>query len=149
MCVLHDIGKVGVPDLILLKPDQLTAEEFEVMKRHTVIGAEALEAVCRRNHAAAYLVMARDIARHHHEKWDGTGYPDGLRGGAIPLAARITTLADIYDALSMRRVYKEAFPAGEVERILKVEAATTFDPDVYEAYRRVRKEFIAIQAKYE
>ncbi len=148
MSVLHDIGKVGIPDRILLKEGKLTAEEYECMKQHTVIGARALEAVSRKNKTASFIVMAKDIALHHHEKWDGTGYPHGLRGESIPLAARITTLADIFDALSTKRIYKEAFPIEEVDRIMEKEAASTFDPDVYDAYRRRRGDFIEVKARF-
>ncbi len=149
MSALHDIGKVGIPDSILLKKGRLTDEEFEIMKRHTVIGSQALEVVCRRNQSALYLIMARDIARHHHEKWDGSGYPDGLRGEKIPLAARITTLADVYDALSTKRIYKEPFPIEEVERILEREAGSTLDPDVFQAYQNVRRDFLSVKRKYD
>ncbi len=148
MSVLHDIGKVGIPDSILLKEGKLTKEEFACMKTHTVIGASSLDAVCTKNKAASYLAMARDIARHHHEKWDGTGYPDGLAGENIPLAARITTLADVFDALSTKRVYKKAFPMERVECILETEAGKTFDPEVYDAYVKTKADFIKVKDKY-
>jgi putative two-component system response regulator len=149
MSALHDIGKVGIPDTILLKKGRLTAEEFEIMKQHTVIGFVALDVVCRKNQSSLYLIMARDIARHHHEKWDGTGYPDGLRGEKIPLAARITTLADVYDALSTKRIYKDPYPPEEVDRILERESGSTFDPDVFDAYLRVKSDFLAVKQKYD
>src|SRR6266568_2924665 len=104
---LHDIGKVGLPDHILLKPGKLDADERVIMQAHTLIGAETLHEIAK-NHASAqtFLEMAIAIARHHHERYDGTGYPDRLAGQDIPLAARLVTLADVYDALRSRRIYK-------------------------------------------
>ena len=106
---LHDIGKVAIPDHILLKPGRLTAEEFEIMKTHTTRGAATLEAALEKYPGTPFLEMARDIALAHHEKYDGQGYPQGLAGDEIPLSARIMALADVYDALTSRRVYKEAY----------------------------------------
>ena len=117
---LHDIGKVGVPDRILRKPAKLTPEEYEEMKRHVVYGYEAIVATEKllasagiSSAAASFLRYAREIARSHHEKWDGSGYPDGLGGDAIPLSARLMTLADVYDALTSKRCYKPAYPHAQ------------------------------------
>lgn len=115
---LHDVGKVGIPDAVLLKPGKLTAEEVEVMKGHAALGAEALAAVVRSYPNNAFVRMGVEVARSHHERWDGSGYPDGLVGDAIPLAARILTLADQYDALRNRRPYKPAFDAAKTYAIL-------------------------------
>lgn len=125
---LHDIGKVGVPDAVLLKPGRLTAEEMVVMRTHSAIGAETIDAVLKRTPGARFLEMARDIARSHHERWDGAGYPDGLSGAAIPLAARIMAVADVYDALTSKRVYKPAMTHDEAMAILRQGAGSHFDP---------------------
>lgn len=143
---LHDIGKVGIPDAILLKPGRLTAEEFEVMKRHAVIGAETLEEAARQSGGCGkFLTMAIEIARHHHERFDGSGYPDGLAGQQIPLSARIVSLADVYDALTSRRVYKEAFASDTTTGIIEAEAGTHFDPAVVEAFRAREDDFRAVR----
>lgn len=159
---LHDIGKVGIPDHILLKPGKLTAEEYEQMKLHPCIGADAIEhAMARaaqehafadvteaRESALVFLEIARQISRHHHERWDGTGYPDRLQGENIPLPARLMALADVFDALSCRRVYKPAFPAEEVDRIILEGRGTHFDPLIIDAYLALREEFRAIALRY-
>ncbi len=143
---LHDIGKVGIPDAILLKPGRLTAEEFEVMKRHAIIGAETLEEAAQKSGGCGrYLKMAIEIARHHHERFDGSGYPDGLAGQQIPLSARIVALADVYDALSSRRVYKDAFAPDTTSSIIEAGAGTHFDPAVVEAFRVREHEFQAVR----
>lgn len=146
--VLHDIGKVSIPDYILLKPDRLNREEFEIMKTHSIRGAETLETALRRFPDARYLQMARDIAAYHHERYDGTGYPDGLAGDAIPLCARVFGLADVYDALASKRVYKEAFSHEVASNIILENDATHFDPDVVAAFsccdgqfREIHREF--------
>ena len=105
---LHDLGKVGIPDAILLKPGKLTADEFKIMKTHTVVGAQTLDAALQRFPNARFLQIAREIAATHHEKFDGSGYPQGLVGEQIPLCGRIVAVADVYDALTSRRVYKAA-----------------------------------------
>lgn len=138
---LHDIGKVGIPDQILRKPGKLTAEEFSVMKTHTTIGASTLEAVTAAHKNAAYLVMAREIALTHHERWDGTGYPHGLSGRAIPLAGRITAVADVYDALTSKRSYKEAFTHERAVEIIKEGSGKHFDPQMVNAFLRCAKAF--------
>ncbi|MBI3008142.1 MAG: HD domain-containing protein [Candidatus Omnitrophica bacterium] len=119
---LHDIGKVGIPDRILLKQGKLTPDEMAIMKTHTLIGAEILK-------GPDFLKMGRDIAYYHHEKWDGTGYPDGIKGESIPLSARIMALADVYDALVSKRVYKEAFTQETAVSIIKEGIGSHFDPD--------------------
>jgi putative two-component system response regulator len=134
---LHDIGKVGIPDAVLLKPGKLTPDEFTVMKRHASIGAETLDAAFKKYPRARFLQMAREIAAAHHERWDGKGYPCGLRGQEIPLSARIVSIADVYDALTSKRVYKDAMPHAEAVRIIREGAGTQFDPRLVEAFLRI------------
>jgi len=133
---LHDIGKVGIPDAILLKPARLTVDEFEIMKQHTLIGAKALEQAVRNSASGGFLAMAIDIARSHHEWFDGRGYPDGLTGTAIPLAARVIAVADVYDALTSPRVYKPAFEPELARQMIEDEEGKHFDPVVVAAFRR-------------
>jgi putative two-component system response regulator len=141
---LHDIGKVGIPDSVLLKPGPLTPEEFEIMKQHTTIGGETLQAVTLAHPEARYLSMARDIAFTHHERWDGTGYPFGLGGREIPLCGRLTALADVYDALTSRRIYKAKMGHAEARQIIFDGSGTHFDPDIVEAFRRREDEFTRV-----
>lgn len=143
---LHDIGKVGVPDYILLKPDQLEVEEFEFMKTHTSIGANTLDSVLENHPGGEFLKMARDIAGSHHERFDGKGYPKGLAGLDIPLAARIFSVADVYDALVSKRVYKGAFSHEVAVNIILKGSGTQFDPDVVTAFRRLQSTFKEILA---
>jgi len=143
---LHDIGKVGVPDRILLKPGRLTDEEFELMKRHTTIGAETLRAVEEEHPGNRLVSMGIEIARSHHERWDGSGYPDGLDEAGIPLAARVVALADSYDALTSRRPYKEAFSHETSRDIILEESATHFDPVVVDAFIGAEDEFTQVRA---
>ncbi len=131
---LHDIGKVGIPDAILLKPGRLTDREFEMMKEHSVIGADALEEVARHGEKGLFLQMAIEIARHHHERWDGSGYPDKLAGYDIPLSARITAVADVFDALTSARVYKKAFTVEVARSMIEQDSGTHFDPAIIEAF---------------
>ena len=131
---LHDIGKVGIPDSILLKAGPLTPAEFEVMKQHTVIGSNTLHAATTAHPEAKFLCMARDIARSHHERFDGRGYPDRLAGLSIPLCGRIVALADVYDALTTKRVYKPAFSHEKARKIILEGNGTQFDPDVVDAF---------------
>ncbi|MBL8880727.1 MAG: HD domain-containing protein, partial [Phycisphaerales bacterium] len=133
---LHDIGKVAIPDSILLKPGKLTVPEMEIMKTHTLVGAEAIRAVRKRLPNSKFGQMAEDIARHHHERYDGTGYPFGAAGDAIPLAARIVALADVYDALTTERSYKKALTHEEAAQIIVEGAGTHFDPQIVEAFNR-------------
>jgi len=127
---LHDIGKVGIPDSILLKPAKLTPEEWEIMKSHASIGESTLAGVIEEFGPTRFLVMGRDIAGGHHEKWDGSGYPRGVRGVKIPLAARILALVDVYDALTSERPYKKAWPHHEAIAWIRERAGTHFDPDL-------------------
>ena len=141
---LHDVGKVGIPDRILCKPGKLTAEEFEIMKQHTTIGSETLKASADAHPEAKFLQMALDIAYMHHEKWDGSGYPQGLSGEDIPLSARIVALADVYDALTTFRVYKPAFSHEKARGIILDSRGSHFDPDVVDAFLKTEDQFIAI-----
>ena len=142
---LHDIGKVGIPDSILLKPGKLTPEEWEVMKTHTILGSEAISLAERDISASVrFLSRAKEIARWHHERWDGAGYPDRLAGDEIPLSARLMAVADVFDALISRRVYKEAFPFDTVRRIIADERGGLFDPDITDAFLGAFDEFRAI-----
>lgn len=159
---LHDIGKVGIPDHILLKPGRLTVEEFEIMKTHSEIGgyalANAIQRVCETHSeelslaanrdSLAFLEVARQIAMHHHEKWDGSGYPQGLSGDEIPMPARLMALADVFDALSCRRHYKEPFPMDKTVAIIEEERGRQFDPDVVDAFLVVKDRFIEIAGKF-
>ncbi|MCC9599640.1 response regulator [Stieleria sp. JC731] len=145
---LHDIGKVGIPDSVLLHPGKLTPEQFEVMQSHTIIGAECLEGAIAKSPNAKFLHMAHDIARSHHEKFDGSGYPDGLVGDQIPLAARIVAIADVYDALRSRRVYKEAFSHEKAMQIICGDSGSHFDPRLVEAFERIAQQFAAIASRF-
>jgi response regulator RpfG family c-di-GMP phosphodiesterase len=142
-CVLlHDIGKVAVPDHVLLKPGRLDDEERTIMESHTIVGAGILEAVARQHGAClAFLQMAIDIVRHHHERYDGSGYPDGLSGEAIPLAARIVTVADVYDALRCKLVYKPGLPHAAARRLLLDPDKKQFDPALQVAFRHCEASF--------
>ena len=155
---LHDIGKVGVPDAVLLKPGRLTPDEFEVMKTHAQIGADALgEAIAhvaeqrkadptgqQDDTSLAFLHVARELAQGHHEKWDGSGYPRGLRGEDIPVAARLMALADVFDALTCKRHYKPAFDIDTVDDIIRRGRGTHFDPDVVDAYFTIHDRFLTV-----
>jgi putative two-component system response regulator len=141
---LHDIGKVGIPDSILLKPGKLTRDEFEVMKQHAVIGGSTLEAAVGAHPNAKYLQIARDIAFTHHEKFDGTGYPYGLKGEEIPLCGRIVALSDVYDALTTARVYKPAYSHEVARNIILDGNGTHFDPEIVEAFLANEERFIEI-----
>ncbi len=142
---LHDIGKVGIPDAVLLKPGKLTPEEFEIMKRHTLIGGETLFASAQAHPEASFLTMALDIALKHHEKWDGSGYPFGLKGDQIPLSARIVALADVYDALTTKRVYKPAFTHDVAAQIIGDSTGKHFDPDMVTAFFKIEDQIRSIQ----
>jgi len=145
---LHDIGKVGIPDSVLLKPGRLSDREFEIMKTHAELGAQTLNAALRMFPGVKFLEMARDIAASHHERVDGSGYPAGLRGDVIPLCGRIVALADVYDALSSKRVYKNAFNHDIAKSIILQERGAHFDEEIVEAFLRCEDEFIAIREKY-
>lgn len=141
---LHDIGKIGIPDCILLKPGSLTDEEFEIMRQHSVIGAEAFRKTVRGAAATSFMEMAADITRYHHERFDGSGYPDGLKGQDIPLSARILALADVYDALTSSRVYKPAFRSEVAYTMICQERGKHFDPVVVDAFVARFEDFIQV-----
>lgn len=142
--VLHDIGKVGIPDQVLLKPAQLTSDEFEVMKQHVDIGADALDEAAKLANNCDFLRIAAEIARYHHERYDGLGYPAGLAGDRIPLSARIVAVADVYDALTSVRVYKTAIPAQEACDYINSQSGQHFDPAVVEAFNACRDSILKV-----
>jgi PAS domain S-box-containing protein len=153
--ILHDIGKVGTPDALLLKPGELTAEEFDIIKRHTVMGGNALKAIESQIEGKSFLAMGREIAFNHHEKWDGSGYPRGLKGEAIPLSARIIALADVYDALTTKRFYKEAFSNEKAKNMIILLKSKHFDPRIVDAFlaaqekfNRVREEKLKLESNH-
>ncbi len=145
---LHDIGKVGVPDNILLKPSKLTEEEFVLMKKHTEYGKAIINSTAQKIEGDNFLAIACEIAYSHHEKWDGTGYPLGLEGLNIPLSARIMAVADVYDALISRRCYKSAFPHREAIAIMQSYRGKIFDPIIFDAFCSIEERIIEIAMKY-
>lgn len=147
--MLHDIGKVGVPDAILRKPGKLTDDEFQIIKSHPSIGADTLIKVHREVDNDPLVQMSVEIALFHHERWDGSGYPTGISGDQIPLSARITAVADVFDALMSPRVYKPAMSIEEVRGIIAESSGTHFDPVVVEAFSAVESQLCAIRQKLE
>ena len=146
---LHDIGKVGIPDSILLKPGRLTAEEFETMKTHTTLGRDAIvQAEKSLGMKVDFLQLAKEIAYSHQEKWDGTGYPEGLLGDAIPISARLMAIADVYDALISRRIYKDPMPHEQAIEIIKAGRGQHFDPDLVDAFMDIHTTFKAIAEQF-
>ena len=147
---LHDIGKVAIPDAILLKPGRLTPQEWDVMRRHCEYGRDAIAVAAGEftDASGSFLRFAMDIAYSHHERWDGTGYPEGLEGDAIPVAARVMALADTYDALISKRTYKEPIPHDEAIAIMAAERARQFDPDMVDALLRIGERFRDIAERY-
>ncbi|WP_075795563.1 response regulator [Massilia putida] len=146
---LHDIGKVGIPDRILLKPGVLDREEFEVMKLHAVYGRDTIMLVEKHvGGTNGFLMFAREIAHSHQEKWDGSGYPDRLAGEQIPLSARLMAVADVYDALISRRVYKPAFTHQQALDVMRKGRGTHFDPDVLDAFFEIEGQFAAIAEEF-
>ena len=146
---LHDIGKVGIPDRILLKPGRFTPEEFEIMKTHTTLGRNAIEhAEAALSVPVEFLTVAKQIAYGHQEKWDGSGYPEGVGGDDIPIPARLMAVADVYDALISRRVYKDGMPHEKAVGIIREGAGTHFDPDIVEAFLAIEGEFRGIASRY-
>ncbi len=145
---LHDIGKIGIPDYILLKPGRLDDNEFGIMKTHCHIGFNTLNDALVKFPQADYLQMSAEIARSHHEKFDGSGYPNGLKGNEIPLSAQIVAIADIYDALTSKRVYKSAFSHNVAKGIIIEESNTHFNPEMVDAFLSKENEFIEICNKY-
>jgi len=147
---LHDVGKVAIPDHILLKPGKLDAEEWEIMKRHAIYGRDAIAQAERElgEQGGSFLRYAREIAYGHHEKWDGSGYPQGLRGNAIPLSARLMAVADVYDALISRRPYKEPFPHEQAIAMILDGRGKHFDPDVADALQGLAEPFREIARQF-
>ncbi|KAA6186222.1 two-component system response regulator [Thiohalocapsa marina] len=158
---LHDVGKVGIPDAILLKPGRLTPEEFAIMRTHAAIGAEAIERAMQISVSAtnideadqvpdafAFLQVASEIARSHHEKWDGSGYPAGLSGDDIPVSGRLMALADVFDALMNKRIYKPAMGLEETTRIILEGRGTHFDPAVVDAFTACSEQFAEVAARH-
>lgn len=141
---MHDIGKIGIPDQILLKPGKLSPEEWDIMKMHPTIGGNILK-----GSKIGFVQMGAMIARTHHEKWDGSGYPQGLKGRRIPLAGRIVALADVFDALTSERPYKAAFAIDKSIEIIKEGRNSHFDPDVVDAFLSIRKEILNIKKRYQ
>lgn len=144
---LHDIGKVGIRDAILLKPQKLTPDEFEAMKQHTTIGANTLREVYEKYPNNYFIEIGIEVAQSHHEKWDGSGYPQGLIGDETPLSARIMTLADVYDALRSKRVYKDAFSHEKACKIILEERGKHFDPLIVDAFFEHEKEVEMVYAE--
>lgn len=145
---LHDVGKVGVEDSILLKPGPLTSDEYRRIQQHTVVGGECIRQIQRRVGDPMFLELAREIAMHHHEKWDGSGYPQGLAGEEIPLAARIVAVADVYDALSVRRVYKDPYPHEVCVEKIRKDAGRHFDPEIVEVFISIQHQFREIAERF-
>jgi putative two-component system response regulator len=146
---LHDIGKVGIPDRVLLKPGKLTPDEFEIMKTHTTLGRDAIAAAEKAlGSPSSFLRHAREIAHYHQEKWDGTGYPEGLAGLQIPLSARLMAVADVYDALICERVYKPALPHDEAVELIRAGRGRHFDPDVVDAFLELTERFKEIASAF-
>lgn len=145
---LHDIGKVAIPDHVLLKPGRLTDREFDIMKTHTTVGAQTLDAALKEHPEAHFLSMAKDIAATHHERWDGSGYPNRLAGENIPLCGRIVALADVYDALTSKRVYKDAFSHDVARAIIVKDSGSHFDPQIVQAFLAIEPQFIEVYNQF-
>jgi response regulator RpfG family c-di-GMP phosphodiesterase len=144
--VLHDVGKVAIPDSILFNPRKFGIDEFEIMKQHAIHGGKALEEAAKEiGDEQSYLSLGKDVAYYHHEHWDGTGYPFGLKGEEIPLAARIVAIADVYDALTSERRYKLAFTHVEAVRMIAGLKGRQFDPELVDAFLEVAEEFRSIR----
>jgi putative two-component system response regulator len=146
---MYDMGTVGIPDRILLKPGRLTPEELTIMRTHTTLGYEAIVRAERTlGRPSPLLAIAKELTRSHQEKWDGSGYPQGLSEAQIPVSARIVALADVYDALISNKVYKEGVPHDKAVQIIFSERGSHFDPDVVDAFIEVNEEFAAIAQRY-
>ena len=141
---LHDIGKIAIPDHILSKPDRLTKDELEIMKQHSVIGAQTLQSAMLHAGYCSFLAMSVDIARHHHERFDGLGYPDGLAGFDIPLSAQIVSVVDVFDALTSHRVYKKAISPDVVKLMIEQDTGNRFNPAIVQAFTRHFDDFMDI-----
>lgn len=145
---LHDIGKVGIPDCILLKPGRLDADEFEIMKKHTTYGVEALSYSLKSNLVPSFIKTAIEVAGTHHERFDGTGYPNRISGSNIPLAGRLMAIVDVYDALTSERVYKPAFQHNDSMEIIVNESGKQFDPDMVTAFCEIEQQILCISKKF-
>jgi putative two-component system response regulator len=145
---LHDIGKVAIPDSVLLKPGRLTKDEFEIMQTHTLHGGETIESLLKHFPNAGFLKMARDIIISHHEKYDGSGYPHGLVGDSIPLCGRIVAVADVYDALTSKRVYKDSFSHDRARSIIVEGSGQHFDPALVDAFLKTEGLFLEIRERF-
>lgn len=145
---LHDIGKVGVEDAILLKPGPLTAEEYAKIQQHTLLGGDCIRQIQRRVGDPMFLELAREITMHHHERWDGNGYPYGLAAEEIPLGARIVAIADVYDALSVRRVYKDPYPHEVCVEKIRKDAGKHFDADIVDVFLSIHEQFRDIAQRF-
>jgi putative two-component system response regulator len=141
---MHDLGKIGIPDLILMKPAKLDPREWEIMKQHTVIGAKILQ-----GSDAEFIRLGETIALSHHEKWDGSGYPNSLKGIEIPITGRITAIADVFDALTSKRPYKEPFSVEKSLAIIREGRGSHFDPDVADAFFAIQDEILTIKKQYD
>ena len=140
---MHDVGKIGIPDKVLLKPGKLDAEEWGIMKHHTVIGGKILE-----GSSSGFIRLGEMIALTHHEKWDGSGYPKGLKGKEIPKIGRVASLADVFDALTSKRPYKEPFTVDDSLIIIIENRGSHFDPEVVDAFLSIQDEILSIKEKY-
>jgi putative two-component system response regulator len=146
---MHDIGKVGIPDHILQKPGKLTAEEFEIMKTHTTLGHDAIaHAESAHGKPVEFLRVAKEIALYHQEKWDGSGYPEGLAGDTIPTSARLMAVADVYDALISERVYKSAMSHGEAMKVIAAGRGSHFDPDIADAFADIEQQILGFALRF-
>jgi len=146
---LHDIGKVGIPDNVLLKPGPLNGNEWKIMKTHSLLGAHAIEAAEEDiSQPVEFLSLAKEIAHWHHERWNGTGYPDGLKGEDIPVSARFMALADVFDAITTKRIYKDAIPLDEARDIIISGRGEHFDPDIVDAFSELFEEFCDVAHRF-
>ncbi len=145
---LHDVGKIRIPDAVLNKPGKLTPEEFEIMKTHTTVGKEIIEKAISTVEGGSYLTEARNMAAYHHERWDGKGYPEGLKGEEIPLSARVMAVADVFDALTSKRIYKPAFPLEEALKIIEEGRGTQFDPRCVDVFLEALPDVRAVIRRY-
>jgi len=146
---IHDVGKIGIPDNVLLKPGRLTPEEFNIIKTHSTIGSGIIDTLLTKDEGDEYLLHCRDICRHHHERFDGKGYPDGLSGENIPLSARILSIVDVYDALVNNRIYKPALPHAEAVQIIMDGSGTQFDPGILKAFYEINESFLKLSQALE
>ena len=136
---MHDIGKIAVPDIVLQKPGRLTEEEFQIIQEHTLRGGEIIKETFGHLENEQYTKMAYEVARHHHEKWNGKGYPDGLKRGEIPLCARIMAIADVFDAVSEKRCYRDAMPLEQCFEIIAKGSGQAFEPLLVEVFLDIRE----------